>query len=99
MAYRRYEIKPLVVNFKTVSLVVIDEHVDKHSEHIDDLLILKIVDDLDNQNFLPVQEKDSFQYFTSKIKTNGKWYKLVWLLEKDLCYIGIITVFRDRRIK
>jgi len=47
----------------------------------------------------PTGEKDGFKYFASTIKENGQAYKLIWLLEDSFLYIGVITAFKDRRIK
>ena len=94
---REYDIEPL--NKIIFSKLVIDGHLDKHSDHIDDELIKKLIRSLDGQRVDPAKEADGFKYFASTIKENNKWYKLVWLLEDNSLYIGVITAFRDRRIK
>jgi hypothetical protein len=96
---REYAIKPLTINSRNITKLIVDDHVDKHSDHINDELIKRLIKTLDNERFEPVKEVDGFQYFASAIKDNNKWYKLIWLLEENLLYIGVITAFRDKRIK
>jgi hypothetical protein len=96
---REYDIEPLCINKITINKLIIDGHLDKHSDHIDDELVKKLIRALDGQRVEPAKEVDRFKYFASTIKENDKWYKVVWLLENNSLYIGVITAFRDRRIK
>jgi hypothetical protein len=100
---REYEIEPLVVNNRVISKLIIDSHVDshvdKHADHIDDELIKLVVRCLNGEVYLPIGEDNGFRYFATNLKYEEKWYKLVWLLERDDLYIGVITVYKDRRIK
>jgi hypothetical protein len=44
---------------------------------------------------VPDEESPPFFYFsTDKIELNGKFYKLVWLLEEDQIYIGVVNAYR-----
>lgn len=96
---REYQIPPLYINGLIITKLIIDPHVDKHSDHIDDELIKKIVRRLDQEGHIPTGINDGFKYFASRIYYEGKAYKMVWLLEESFLYIGVITVFKDRRIK
>lgn len=96
---REYEIKSLLINNKVVEKLIVDPHVDKHSDHIDDELIKNIVTSLNGGQFCPVKEEDGFSYFATNIKYKKSWYRLIWLLEDNSLYIGVITAFKDRRIK
>ena len=96
---REYDIAPLSINKIIVYKLIIDEHLDKHSDHVDDDIVKRLVRYLDGERFEPAKEANGFKYFTSTIKDNDKWYKLVWLLEDNSLYIGVIMAFRDRRIK
>jgi hypothetical protein len=96
---REYDIEPITINSKSFSRLIIDNHVDKHSDHINDDLIKKLIRTLDNERLEPVKEVNGFQYFATTIKEVEGCYKLVWLLEDNSLYIGVITVFLDRRIK
>jgi hypothetical protein len=96
---REYDIEPITINSKTITKLIVDDHVDKHADHINDELIIKLIRSLNDQRYEPIKESEGFQYFASIIKEEDKWYKLVWLLESESIYIGVITAFRDRRIK
>ncbi|MDE0119008.1 MAG: hypothetical protein OXM55_03245 [Bdellovibrionales bacterium] len=96
---RKYNIDPIIINGKVIKKLIIDPHVDKHADHINDDLIKKMVRQLDEGIFLSEKELDGFSYFATILKVEGLYYKLVWLLEKDCLYIGVITAYRDRRGK
>ena len=50
---------------------------------------------LDGKTFTPEVENDGFQYFkTDPLELNGVRYRLIWLLEKNEIYIGVINAFR-----
>jgi hypothetical protein len=96
---RIYEVSQILINGILIEAVIIDPHVDKHSDHIDDFVILSLIETLDGQEVIRRGTREEYQYFESKNYLNYVWYKLVWLLENDHRYIGVITAFRDRRIK
>lgn len=60
------------VNGILIEKIIIDEHVDKHADHIDDSLILKVVAKLDGHEFKSVSSQDEFEYFMTKIKYEEK---------------------------
>ncbi|MGB0453470.1 MAG: hypothetical protein ACPGJV_07120 [Bacteriovoracaceae bacterium] len=95
MNRREYEVK-LIVNGVLVSKVIIDPHYEeKHSESINDEIILELIKFLDGKEFEPDDEKPPYSYFvTDKIELKGKLYKLIWLLEEGQIYIGIINAYR-----
>ena len=95
---RVYEIKTLYINRLFITKVIIDPHVDKHSDHINDELILKIIRELHCKNYEYMMIRNRFKYFRSFIKWDEKWYKIIWLLEDNESYIGIVTIHKDRRI-
>ncbi|MCK5882668.1 MAG: hypothetical protein KAG61_03185 [Bacteriovoracaceae bacterium] len=91
---REYKVK-LTVNKKSISKVIIDDHYEEnHSESIDDDIILKLVKDLDNRLFEPIDNKTPFKYFLTDSLLNDKPYRLIWLLEEDNIYIGVINAYR-----
>ena len=96
---REYSIDPIIINGKPIKKLIIDPHVDKHADHISDDLIKKMVRQLNGGIFYSEKELDGFSYFATILKLEGLYYKLVWLLEKDCLYIGVITAYRDRRVK
>ncbi len=92
---RDYKIS-ITVNSRAIARVVIDPHYElKHSDSVDDEIILILVQMLDGKTFTPEAEKDGFQYFkTDPLVLNGVSYRLIWLLEKNEIYIGVINAFR-----
>lgn len=86
----------LIVNNRQIRKVVIDPHFEaKHSASIDDQIILGLVQQLNGRLFEPDATKGPFTYFvTDKILLDGKTYKLIWLLEDDALYIGVVNAFR-----
>ncbi len=92
---RDYKIS-ITVNSRNITSVVIDPHYElKHSDSVDDEIILILVQMLDGQTFTPEAERDGFQYFkTDPLELNGVNYRLIWLLEKNEIYIGVINAFR-----
>lgn len=97
MKRREYKVN-IQVNSRKITKVIIDPHYqDKHSAVITDELILELVDLLHKGTF-PVQDSDlNFEYFvTDGLKLRNKKYKLVWLLEKNKLYIGIVNAYRRK---
>jgi len=84
---REYPIPHIKVNGILIEKIIIDDHVDKHADHIDDSLILNVIAKLDGQVFKSVSIQDEFEYFMTKVKNEDKWYKLVWLLQDGCFYI------------
>ncbi len=86
----------ITVNSRSVTRVVIDPHYElKHSDSVDDETILNLVQLLDGKTFTPEAERDGFQYFkTDPLELNSVNYRLIWLLEKNEIYIGVINAFR-----
>jgi hypothetical protein len=95
---RAFKINPIVINSTIIEEVIIDSHVDKHSDHISDELIIELVRGLVHTEHVPEAIKENFQYFVSEISHDHRLYKMVRLLEDHNFYVGIITLFRDRRL-
>ena len=98
MSRREFIIRKIIVNGKSVSRVLVDDDVRKHKDVTDDL-ILDLVKQLDGTDSLPDDIKGEFQYYVNLFESDGKQYKIVWLLEKGKLYIGVVTVYRDNRRK
>ncbi len=92
---RDYKIS-ITINSKAIHRVVIDPHYEvKHSDSVDDQIILSLVRLLDGKTFAPDAEEDGFQYFkTDPLTLNGVNYRIIWLLEKNEIYIGVVNAFR-----
>ena len=100
MARREYTIDPIIVNKRPIHSIVIDSHYEeKHGNHIDDELVLRLVSKLDGRIEAPEDKDEGFAYFVTLLELNSKQYRLVWLLEDDAIYIGIINAYRDDRRK
>jgi hypothetical protein len=95
MSRREYDIN-IVVNRRRITKVIIDPlFEERHSESISDDIILELVKTLDGEVVVPDQETAPFQYFSNdKIELNGKFYKLIWLLEDEQIFIGVVNAYR-----
>lgn len=83
-------------------MVIIDPHFEiKHSKTMDDEVILALVQNLDGRELEPVAiDRDGFRYFkTEPMYFKGKAYRLIWLIDPDEEYIGIVNCFRRRTKK
>ncbi len=61
-------------------------------------LILQLVRGLDERIEVPeAQDDDGFSYFATLLNFDGKQYRLVWLLENECIYIGVLNAYRDDR--
>lgn len=95
---RVYRIIPIFINGLKISEVIIDPHYEKkHGASINDELILNLVRQLNCCDELALKSTERYSYFTNLIKLNDKQYRLVWLLENNETYIGIVNVYRDKR--
>lgn len=95
---RNYQIPLTFFNGKIYNEVIIDSHYEeKHSSDINDELILILVRELHQRYELKVEAKGAFEYFVTRIEHKAKWYRLIWVIEKDCSYIGVINAFRDKK--
>lgn len=97
MNRREYTIA-ITINSRRIKKVIIDAHYEgKHRGSVNDELILRLVQLLDGGVF-PLQDRNEpFEYFvTDHLKLEDKLYKLVWLLEDDQIYIGIVNAYRRK---
>jgi hypothetical protein len=96
MSERRSYPTRLTINGCIVIEVVIDPHYEaKHADSIDDDLILELVKLLDGKFYKPEAEKDGFRYFVADpLEYMGDSYRLVWLLEDERLYVGVVNAFR-----
>jgi hypothetical protein len=98
MTKREYVIS-ITVNGLFINKVIIDSHYeDKHSESISDDIILKLVFLLNGEDIEPDDSSNpNYTYFVNdKMLLEGKLYKLIWLLEKDQIYIGVVNAHRSK---
>jgi hypothetical protein len=95
MKRREYDIS-IDFNERQINKVIIDLHYEKkHGESVNDEIILELVQKLDGLKMFPDVLTPPYAYFTEdKMELNGKFYKLVWLLEDDQIYIGVVNAYR-----
>lgn len=96
MERNEFKIKTIRINGRSINKVIVDCHVKKHAD-ITDNIILDLVQELDGIEQQPDDRKDSYEYYVNFIELNKKQYRIVWLLEDHKVYIGIVTVFRDKK--
>lgn len=95
---RAYTIKAISINSIRVSEVIIDPHFEeRHSNTIDDKLILKLVRKLDGRFEVPDSVSEPYSYFVTLIELDSKQFRLIWLLEDEAIYIGVVNIYRDAR--
>jgi hypothetical protein len=100
MKQHEYAIEPISVNGIEISRVIIDDHYkEKHSDYMSDDLILHLVKKLDGRKEAPDNMVGKFSYFATLVELGDKQYRLVWLLENDAIYIGVVNAYRDKRRK
>lgn len=95
MGRREYKMQ-LIVNGVFCTRVLIDRHYEvKHKDTVSDELILELVKTLALRDHKYDQVKESFYYFVNDhIELNEKLYKLVWLMEEHMDYIGVVNAYR-----
>ena len=95
MSRREYDIS-ILLNRKRISKVIIDPHYEeKHAASINDEIILRLVRTLDGETVEALERRPPYSYFVrDRIELDGKFFKLVWLLEDDQIHIGIVNAHR-----
>jgi hypothetical protein len=95
MNRREYAIS-ITVNDRRINKVIVDPHYEeKHADSITDVVVLKLVRTLDGEMINPEVERPPYKYFSQDgIELEGKFYRLIWLLEDDHDYIGVVNAYR-----
>lgn len=97
MDRRSFDIN-ITVNGHRIKKVVIDQHYAlKHADSMSDALILELVYLLNGGDFEPEAVTKDFEYYTTEnLVLRGKKYRLIWLIEKDQIYIGVVNAYRRK---
>jgi hypothetical protein len=97
MTRREYPVH-LAINGRRIARVIIDPHYElKHGSSVDDTTILDLVALLSGSTFEPEAETGNFQYFVSdNLAVDSRVFKLIWLLEKNELYVGVVNAYRRR---
>ena len=78
--------------------MVIDSHYEiKHQASVSDSLILNLVAQLDGRFELPEARRGRYAYFATLVGLGSKQYRLIWLLEDQAIYVGVVNAYRDHR--
>lgn len=94
MKRREYAID-IFFNGINIKKVIIDPHFElKHSKSINDEIILQLVKKLDGELLIPDDIKPPYSYFVEEIILNSKRYKMIWLIEDEQIYIGVVNAYR-----
>ena len=95
---RREYATNLRVNSRKISKIVIDPHYEeKHGDSISDEIVVQLVQQLNEREFEVESTDGTYEYYvTDDLILEDKVYKLIWLLEENEIYIGIINCYRRR---
>jgi len=93
---RIYPLK-LVVNSLKLDCLAIDPHFEKKHPYMSDEKVFEIVKYLNNKSFIPTNRKKQYVYFETDISYNDKNHRLVWCLEDDKNYLGVIHCYYKRK--
>lgn len=88
----------ITINNINISTVIIDQHyLERHVDSITDGLILQLVKLLDGQSFKPDDVDGEFKYFKNFLIYQNKRYKLIWTLEDNHFYVGVVNAHRSEQ--
>ena len=92
---RKYQVSIYINQAHFLELIVDPHFEEKHGKSMDDKVILQLVKNLDGQIFSPIDvDRDGFRYFkTEPMFFKGNPYRLIWLIDPDETYIGVIKLF------
>ncbi len=89
--------KSLIINGRSISTVIIDQHYKISHPEIDDELILNLIQVVDGASLEPEATKEEFEYFKiDPLYYLDKPYRLIFLLCLSDDYLGVINAFRVR---
>jgi hypothetical protein len=92
-----------VINNHHISTVLIGRHyLIKHSDYMNDELILELVSSLDGQTIPVDSTTNNIDYFVADIELGkpAKIYRLIWLFEGEKMEIlGVVNAYRKKRSK
>jgi hypothetical protein len=90
-----YQLK-IKLNGRLFSRVIIDQHYKlKHSESMNDQLILELVKSLDGEELTPESKKGDFEFFkVDPILRDSKPYRVILTICLFDDFVGVINAFR-----
>lgn len=85
----------IVINGRLITQAIIDSHYKVNHPDIDDKLILDLIQTFNGREFKLDERKDSWEYYMlDQIPFRDKKYRLVWCMQDNQLFIGIINCFR-----
>lgn len=97
---RRCYVISITVNNIHFEELYVDPHFEiKHSESMDDEIILALSNQLDGRVHDPIAvDRDGFRYYrTEPMYFKGKPYRLIWLIDPDESYLGVVNCYRRKK--
>ena len=52
---------------------------------------------MDGRIEFPETKTDKYSYFATLIELDERQFRLIWLLEDNAIYIGVVNAYRDKR--
>lgn len=85
-----------VFNDRAFNRVVVDPHyLERHSNSVDDHLILNLVKALSGQRHQPISRQEDSEFFKIEpVRWQGKCYRLIVTICDGEAFIGVINAFR-----
>ena len=95
MSRREYK-TDIVINEIRITKIIIDPHFEeKHKSSINDEIIIRLVEGLNGMKFTAESVSPPFKYYKrDRIFLDGKYYRLIWLLQEGQIYIGVVNAHR-----
>lgn len=87
----------LTVNRREINQIIIDPHYKENHPYMSDELICELVKELDQRRFAPKDRKSPWTYFETDITSENKNYRLVFCLEDNKNYLGVIHCYRKSK--
>ena len=84
------------LNERKLTRIIIDQHYkEKHSETMNDRLIIVLVKTLDGESFPVETKKGEFEFFTVEpVEWKKKPYRVILMLCVSDDFVGVINAFR-----
>ncbi len=91
--------KSLIINKKSISTVIIDQHYKISHPEISDELILNLIQTINGARLEPETIRDGFEYYkVDPLYFLEKPYRLIFLLCIGDDYLGVINAFRVKGV-
>lgn len=83
-----------------IKKVIIDQYYSYKHFEMNDWIILELIKTLNFRKYLAESEVGNYRYFSIEpVFHNSKPYRIVFLLEKECNYVGVINAFRVQEKK